>query len=413
MKRIFSMVALAAACISLTYCSDNDSPSEGGGTVEYPSPVAIPKSNSMQLYMHYMPWFESNESSANGKWGYHWTMANKNPDKISPDGKREIASHYYPMIGPYHSGDPYVIENHLLTMKYSGVDGLLINWYGSFDLNDFKDNRINSEQIIEMCKKLGMNYALVYEDRFLPDIVGAGLAPTIASAARVDAFYMNKHYFGDSNYIKLNGKPLLLNFGPISLTTPNQWTTAFSVIEQKPEFLTLWNQSDQAGANAQGEFAWVYKDNNALVDFYTNRIKTLKTAIAGAYPGFVDYYAEGGGGSNMGWSIPHNNGATFDETLNLAKNSGLKHLQLITWNDFGEGTMIEPTKEFGFSYVQKLKNFAGVQEKTDVFPEIFKLFELRKKYPSNSDVQRKLDEVAALFAANQATTAISKLSQIQ
>ncbi|RZK10353.1 MAG: hypothetical protein EOO46_11005, partial [Flavobacterium sp.] len=86
-------------------------------------PVAVTKTNETKIYMHYMAWFESKESSGNNTWGYHWTMANKNPDNVDANGKREIAAHYYPMIGPYHSGDKNVLENHLLMMKYSGVDG--------------------------------------------------------------------------------------------------------------------------------------------------------------------------------------------------------------------------------------------------------------------------------------------------
>ena len=74
-----------------------------------------------KVYVHMMPWFETNETY-NGTWGIHWTMATKNPDLIidPATGRREIAAHYYPEIGPYASGDPDVIDYQLLLMKYSG-----------------------------------------------------------------------------------------------------------------------------------------------------------------------------------------------------------------------------------------------------------------------------------------------------
>ena len=50
---------------------------------------------------------------------------NRNPNIVDATGKRQIASHYYPKIGPYASSDPDVIEYHLLLMKYAGVDGVL------------------------------------------------------------------------------------------------------------------------------------------------------------------------------------------------------------------------------------------------------------------------------------------------
>ncbi len=28
------------------------------------------------------------------------------------------------------------------------------------------------------------------------------------------------------------------------------------------------------------------------------------------------------------------------------------HIQLVTWNDYGEGTMIEPTHEFGYTFLE-------------------------------------------------------------
>ena len=56
------------------------------------------------------------------------------------------------------------------------------------------------------------------------------------AAAKVDFNYMQNNYFGDANYIKINNKPLLLCFGPISLTTPTEWTNAFADLTTKPTF---------------------------------------------------------------------------------------------------------------------------------------------------------------------------------
>ncbi|MNE46043.1 hypothetical protein D3C80_1403630 [compost metagenome] len=176
---------------------------------------------------------------------------------------------------------------------------------------------------------------------------------------------MERNFFNSPNYIKINNKPLLLNFGPITLQTPEQWTNAFSNLTTKPTFLTLWHESSEAGNNASGEYAWVYQDNSHLSNFYANNLPNLPIAMGSAYPGFKDYYAQGGGGDPIGWTIEHNNGATLDETLTLARNANLNYLQLITWNDFGEGTMFEPTVEFQYSYIEKIKAFAGVQNSGD------------------------------------------------
>lgn len=417
MNRYFTLLlsGVIAIAISCNSCSKDDSgtENEGGSQEETFDPVAVTKTNSTKIYMHYMPWFETKESSGNNQWGYHWTMTNKNPDNVNANGQREIASHYYPLIGPYHSGDRDVIENHLLLMKYSGVDGILIDWYGTYDINDFKALKENSEQLIDMLDEVGLKFAIVYEDRFLNDIVQAGLAPTVTGAAKTDLGYMQSNYFNTDEYIKVNNKPLLLNFGPIVMQTPEEWTAAFSNLSTKPTFLTLWNESNEAGENASGEYSWIYENNANLNNFYVNNLPNLDVAMGSAYPGFHDYYAEGGTSTVIGWTIDHNNGTTLDETLSMAQNANLDYLQLVTWNDFGEGTMFEPTAEFGYSYIQKVKTFAGVQNTGDVFNEISKLYDLRKEYKGNTDIQKKLDKAFNYFVSMQADKAIELLNEIQ
>ncbi|WP_194765647.1 glycoside hydrolase family 71/99-like protein [Tamlana sp. I1] len=416
MTKFISNLSILLFCLQISGCdSDSDTmkdEKEPSFKLEVFDAVPINKTNNTKVYMHYMPWFETKASSANNQWGYHWTMSNKNPDITDASGKREIASHYYPLIGPYHSGDKDVIENHLLLMKYAGIDGVLIDWYGAYNLNDYKIVKDNAEQLIAMLEDVGLEYAIVYEDRFLPQIVDANLAPNVESAAKKDMAYMQNNYFNDANYIKINNQPLLLNFGPITLSTPDQWTQVFSALNPKPTFLTLWNESSEAGDNAQGEYAWVYKDNSYLSNFYSNVLPNLQVGIGSAYPGFHDFYKEGGTSTDIGWTIAHNNGATLDETLSMAKNANLKYLQLITWNDFGEGTMFEPTQEFGYSYIEKVKAFAGVENTGNVFSNISNLYNLRKEFSDNAAIQKKLDQVFYYYVSLQTNKATELLETL-
>lgn len=406
-----SLFVLLTACDSSSDDTSDDPP-QPPFKLESFDAVPVSKTNSTKIYMHYMPWFETRESSPDNQWGYHWTMQNKDPDKMDSSGKREIASHYYPLIGPYHSGDRDVIENHLLLMKYAGIDGVLIDWYGTYDLNDYKILRENSEELIAMLDEVGLEYAIVYEDRFLTNIVNAQLAPTVVRAAKNDLEYIQRNYFKDANYIKIDNSPLLLNFGPITLSTPAEWTEVFSAIDPKPTFLTLWHESSEAGANAQGEYSWVYENNTHLSNFYNNDLPKLQVGMGSAYPGFNDFYKEGGASTVIGWKIDHNNGTTLDETLALAKSSNLKYLQLITWNDFGEGTMFEPTREFGYTYIEKVKTFAAVQNTGNEFENIGELYNLRKKFKGNSAVQKKLDQVFQYFVSLQTDKANTLLQTL-
>ena len=129
--------------------------------VEEFDPVQVQKTSEQTVFMHYMPWFESKESNGGSNWGYHWTMFNRDPDIIDANGRREIASHYYPLIGPYHSGNKEVIEYHLLLMKYAGIDGVLIDWYGTFDVNDYKINQENTLALVDLIDEVGLEFAIV------------------------------------------------------------------------------------------------------------------------------------------------------------------------------------------------------------------------------------------------------------
>ena len=62
----------------------------------------------------------------------------------------------------------------------------------------------------------------------------------------------------------------------------------------------------------------------------------------------------------IGWSIPVGV-ETFTQTLDLALNSNLSYIQLNTWNDYGEGTMIEPTLEFKNQFLTILQEKLGVK----------------------------------------------------
>ena len=336
-----------------------------------------------------MPWFESNETTGDGKWGMHWTMNTKNPENMDGNGKREIASHFYPLTGPYASSNPDIIEYQLLLMKYCGIDGVLIDWYGSTDWNDYKSNRLNTEAIINAIDKVGLKFAIVYEDQTIPVVVKNDATVDLIGAAQADMQYLEQNYFNNPSYIEIDGKPLLLVFGPEEFHQPSEWEEIFSILNTEPCFLTLNGSSSQAGETASGEFIWV--DNSSLDVKYGNMSK-FDVFIGGAYPGFQDFYKEGGWGDGFSWSIDMNNGETFRQNLQKAKNAGVKYVQLITWNDYGEGTMIEPTQELGFTLLEKVQEFTGVTYGENELEKIYDLYNLRISNGNNSDNQKYLDQ---------------------
>lgn len=383
MKHMFLWLFVVAPLLGCEEERPSGTPVFTGGDVKKHAPVNVEKSNSMKVYMHYMPWFDSPEYG--GNWGIHWTMSSRSPN-VEEDGKRQIASHYYPLIGPYDSQDPHVIEYHLLLMKYAGIDGVLINWYGVEGTNgDIGLLLENSEAIIGLTDEVGVQFGVVLEDRF-----SAGIEDAKANVA-----YLGQNYYSNKQYIQFNNRPLTLIFGPITIQSEANWTNILGASTQDEVFMPLWYNQGAGGA-AAGQYAWVYRDAlSGLRNFYLN---TTAAVVGGAaYPGFRDYYAEGGWEeSSINWEIPVG-AATLRETLDLAKEhqSRLDFLQLITWNDFGEGTMIEPTVEFEFTFLQEIQAFTGVGYGLEELELIHELYLKRKENAlvEDRDVTKKLDQI--------------------
>lgn len=354
------------------------------------SPVPVSKTNSTKVFVHVMPWFETPETnSPAGTWGAHWTMANKNPNTTT-GGKREIASYYYPLTGPYASGDKDLIEYQLLLMKLSGIDGVFIDWPGTIkNVNDYALMVRNTNNMLPLLKKAGLKYAIVYEDRNLDN----NYVVDKVAQAKTDINYIVSNYFSQSNYETIGGQPLLLDFGPLTLTNPADWTDIFSSLTTKPAFIALWGFQNRAGSNAAGQYAWVVQGHTtSLSSFYSNSYTGLK--ITAAYPGFKDFYSAGNWPGALGWQIDHNGTATFTTTLDMALATANNYLQLVTWNDYGEGTMIEPTTEFGYGFLTILQQKLGVSSLAKADLEyVKKLFDLRKAHKDNSDYQKALNQV--------------------
>ncbi|WP_298484926.1 glycoside hydrolase family 71/99-like protein [uncultured Maribacter sp.] len=356
------------------------------------SGMDVVKDNPKKVYAHYMPWFQSLDFD--GYWGQHWTMATKNPNTVDANGKREIASYYYPIIGPYSSNDPDLQEYHFLMMKLSGIDGVIFDWYGSKDVYDYQLIKQSTETFMNRLQDLGMEFSIMYEDRVAQDIYNAGLSTSVVNAATMDFNYIKNTYFTKSNFLKHNSKELMFVFGPETITTTSDWDSIFSVFpqDQEPYFLTLWAAQNMVGNNASGEFLWVAGDHLLAHEYYYDTYLTNNLVTVGSsYPGFNSFYEEGGWGLNHTWNINHADGDTFVETLNYTHHEAADFIQLVTWNDFGEGTMLEPTEEYGFLNLQLLQEYTGVSYVPQDLQVALDLYKARKEFKGNAAVEYYLN----------------------
>ena len=356
------------------------------------SGMEVVKENPKKVFAHYMPWFQSLDYD--GWWGNHWTMANQDPNNIDADGRRDIASFFYPEIGPYSSIDPDLQEYHFLMMKLSGIDGVIFDWYGSRDIYDYGVMKEATETFMWRLEDLGLDFSIMYEDRTASQAVDFGLAPDIITAAKEDFVYVRDTYMTSPRYIRWDGKPLMFVFGPHYIQNTSQWDDIFTVFpqEDKPNYISLWATSDRwVGDSATGEFAWIDQTHlEAHGHYYWHMNQTNKLTVGSVYPGFDSFNELGGWGQSHDWSIDWNGGDTFVETLNYTHHQTSDFIQLTTWNDFGEGTMIEPTEEFGFMYLQLLQEYTGVTYTPQDLQVAQDLYFLRKEFSTGNGTAKSV-----------------------
>ncbi|WP_186776551.1 glycoside hydrolase family 71/99-like protein [Rubripirellula reticaptiva] len=365
------------------------------------------------MLAHYMPWFVA--KPVNQAWGFHWTMNQFNPDEFEPNAvgkgtqsvrQRSIASEYYPSIGPYDSSDVDVIEYHLLLMKVAGIDGVIVDWYGIQPCYDYPILHRNTTTLIDQANKMGMKFAICYEDQTLGPLIEQGLVKESERVEHVasEIAWLNKNWFSLDNYVRLGGKPAMLSFGNAGLSN-EQWTECIGRLTFPIAYFSEHHRRD----GATGAFDWpIPGPGMDAVDRFYRDSPEWEAAIPVVFPRFVDFYGE----AKVRESYPDiedADGETFRVTLARALASKAAFAQIATWNDWGEGTVIEPSVEFGDRDLKHLQTqLLGQQADPTALALPGKLLEFRK---SNGATKDELDRVADWIGTGEYAKAKSWLRQ--
>ena len=370
------------------------------------------------VLVHYMPWFSAKPESK--EWGWHWTMDHCDPNFVQWEGKREIASHNYPLIGVYDSGDKWVLECQVQQMKLAGIDGVIIDWYGIDSINDYPMIHENVRLLVSIVKKAGLKFAICYEDRSIKQAIEKKLIePSEAvTQARRSLNWLAKNWFSDSAYHRIEDKPVLLVFGPLQLTG-EAWGETIRDLEPEPLTFALPHLAEEAGFDSA--FAWIpVKEGKRISErqwkteldsLYQNRSQKTPV-IPVAFPGYRDFYEQAKAGSSYG-SISELEGKTWEDSLNLALRQNSPLLQIATWNDYGEGTVVEPTRSLGYRYIEKLSEKLGVSATLSDLSLPAELLQIRKRSPENSVSRKVLEQISELIFAQRYEDARKALGQVK
>jgi hypothetical protein len=328
------------------------------------------KNLNKEFFVHFCTWFETHEKSQ--RWSM-WESLNEanphNPEVILNHGLRDIASTEYPLIGPYQSDDPMVIAYQFQLMKLAGIDGIIVDWDGQ---------RINPKRhemllnIIPFLMKYQLKLIVCFEEwaGYYPEGIFQNrqeeIAAVISELAWLQNNVMNQVY-----YAEYYGKKPLIIFRKV----PNKHLTQSEWRSVKNSFHL--NQTDYIFPNpyetnlnniSDGWFFWIggfdHRGVNTMSflarewDLFSKQCKQnsiSKYFIPSIVPGFNDTPVWGwGDGARI---APRYNHQRFEWMWQKALETQAPFAQIVTWNDWNEGSQIEPSLERGvndiwFTYCQ-------------------------------------------------------------
>ena len=240
----------------------------------------------------------------------------------------------------YSSTDPAQIKSQVEDMISRGINGVIIAWYGPNNSIDQATQLLMAEAETHP----GFTFAIMIDHGAIEWDSCSGCNPQQALTAQMQ--YLEQTYFHSPAYMTEGGLPVVTNFD-IDLNYTIDWNALNSALSTHPLFL-FQNNGGFSHVLSGGSYSWVMPtttDYGAayLSSFYGTGMSFPSELTVGAtYKGFNDTLASWGSNRIMGQQCGQTWLKTFSE-INGLYNSGkqLPDLQLVTWNDYEEGTEIE------------------------------------------------------------------------
>jgi hypothetical protein len=270
---------------------------------------------------------------------------------------------------PYGSSDPITIGRHVGWAREAGIDVLVSAWYGPKDANP---TETNFRALLTEAERTGLKAALLLEtdnDDFYPD--RAILAQALRHFLAVHASH--------PAYLRIDGRPVMLVWNPKSVyATDGRRVNAKSaaavsawsslIAEVDPQRKALWI--------AEGDFfeilgvfdgifpysiAWSpdpAKQLNSYGESVRSRAASLgarKVWAATAMPGYDDTRINGRAPT---FAVNRQNGSYYERTFQGAIESRPDWVVITSFNEWLEGTQIEPSQAYGRQYLDLTRTLA-------------------------------------------------------
>lgn len=265
---------------------------------------------------------------------------------LYPGANTRIYAHLVPWFGGsnhmnvgYSSIDPSQVHRQVEDMISRGIDGVIIDWYGPGSNEDTATKLI----MAEADKHAGFGFAVMVDKGAIPR---AGCGSCSAQQALINELnYIASTYYGSPAYLRWNGRPMVTNFD-LDLHYSIDWNAVRSAVTGNPAFI-FQHAGGFTHAQTSGSYSWIILSNDYGMSYLSNFYNAglahaSENAYGAAYKGFNDSLASWGSGRVMSQQCGQTWLQTFSKINSMYNSSRqLDALQLVTWNDYEEGTEIE------------------------------------------------------------------------
>lgn len=271
-------------------------------------------------------------------------------------------------VQPYNSDDPAAIRRHVEQARSAGVDGFTLNWFAPGGRTDR-----NFATLLDQSRGTDFRSTVVFS-RHIWHGAGATQADVVAALRHI-----LDSYAGHPNFLRIDGKPVLF-FTDVyrvpragSQTSQQAWAGIRAQIDPNHDQWWIAEGLDASYLQVM-DGLYVHKVTHASSpDDYTKasgwarRVRSWeeqtgrqKLWVATLMPGWDDRNA----GCRPDVRVPshphrraRNDGAFYRATFDAAMQSAPDILWVNSFNEWIEGTHIEPSAQYGNTYLTLTRHF--------------------------------------------------------
>jgi len=300
------------------------------------------------------------------KWVHwdHWIMdtstgrivAYHNPEIFICEGRRDIGATDYPILGPYDVRSEDVLERHFSWAKQYGIDVFIFDWFGP--PNDYIDENF----------KLMLNFSEKHNGILL-SILYDGYEYRGASKDEVfeELRYIITSYSGSEKFLKINGYPVVFIYA-CEYFPVESWIEIIGRLRMEGlKFILLGDFSPEKtqyskvfnGIYTYSPNGILHSGGENLLESYYSRMKDVATQenlifCTTVSPGYDDTKIR-----IPGFKVEREDGLTYNTTWRLALKYDSRWILICSWNEWHEGSEIEPSLEYGYYYLELTKLYSG------------------------------------------------------